>query len=228
MTSLLEIAISIIAPHHCILCGNESNIVCDACLFEVFDETYEACYACNTPTRDSQVCGSCQPHIALGHVWMAGTYEGARRKLIKTYKFDRKRAAYRPIALAMTATLPYLEDIIVVPIPTAPVHVRARGYDHALLLARAIAGEKDWQLTSVLRRRHNRRQVGANRTQRFLQANSAYAIRQPELIRDKHVLLVDDVTTSGATLQAVAALLSRAGAARIDAVVAAKHTLTRP
>lgn len=225
MTSLPERAISIIAPHHCILCGNECNIVCDACFFDVFDEPYEVCYLCNAETSDSQVCRICQPRTSLEHVWMAGAYDGARRSLIKAYKFGRKRAAYRPIARGMAAILPYFDDIVVVPIPTASRHVRVRGYDHALLLAEAIAAEKNWELVVVLRRRHNKRQVGTSRSQRFSQAHDAYEVKRPELIQGKHVLLVDDVTTSGATLQAAAALLTEAGAANIDAVVAAKHAL---
>jgi ComF family protein len=225
MTSILEKTISIIAPHHCILCGNEDNVLCEACFADVYDEPYELCFLCNIPSLDSRVCPACAHKTPLEYVWMAGAYNGPRQKLIKSFKFGRQKAAYVPLAEAMSRTLPYLEDVVVVPIPTAPTRARMRGYDHTFLLARAIARKHDWKLASALRRRHNERQVGASRAVRARQASTAYEVRNTKTIVGKCVLLVDDVTTSGATLNAAATLLAAAGAAEVGAVVAAKHTI---
>jgi ComF family protein len=156
---------------------------------------------------------------------MAASYDGAVRQLVRQYKFGRVRAAYRPLAMGMIDTLPYLQDVVVVPIPTAPVRIRQRGYDQAALLAREIAHTQGWQYATPLRRRHSQRQVGASRVLRMRQAQEAFELVEPDSVRGKHVLLVDDVTTSGATLLAAAQLLVRASAAQINAVVAAKHTI---
>jgi ComF family protein len=224
MTSLLEKTINIIAPHHCILCSKEGNIVCDLCQPDVFDEGCEVCFLCNQPTIDSKVCTGCKPQTALDHVWTAGTYEDERRRLIKAFKFERLRAAYVPLAGAMSDVLPYLTDVVVVPIPTAARRVRVRGYDQAKLLAKEIARLRGWRYTEVLRRRHGARQVGAGRAQRARQAEEAYELTREHLLEGRHVLLVDDVTTSGATLKAAARLVA-AYAKCVDGVAAAKHTL---
>ncbi len=226
MTSLLERTISIIAPHRCFSCSKESNVLCVSCSARVFDERPDVCYLCNNPTVDARVCKACANNTDVSHVWMAGAYDGIVKRLIRAYKFERVRAAYVPLVDAMLDALPYLDQpIVVVHIPTAAVRVRQRGYDHARLLAREIARRKGWRHQDVLRRRHNLRQVGASRSQRLDQANAAFELRAPHRVQGAHVLLVDDVTTSGATLTAAARLLKQAGAARIDAITAAKHTL---
>ena len=225
MTSLLEKAISIIAPHRCFSCSKEGNVLCDACFFDVFDEPCELCFLCNKPTNDSRVCPSCKPFTAIEHVWMAGTYDGLRRELIRSYKFERKRAAYVPLSRAVGDALPYLSEIVVVPVPTAAERIRIRGYDQARLLAKELTRNKGWIYADALRRLHGQRQVGASRTGRIRQADRAYEIARSKLVAGKHVLLVDDVTTSGATLNAAARCVAGAGALRIDAAVVAKHTL---
>lgn len=224
MTSILERTISVIAPFNCFLCSKENNILCDACALQVFDGPVEICALCNKPTAESKVCNSCKPRTSLGHVWAAAEYDNTVKQIIHAYKFGRARAAYKPLALAMAGVLPYLEDVLVVHIPTARERVRQRGYDQAYLLAREIARSAGWRHMSLLRRRHSLRQVGAARPQRLRQAAEAFEYKGGDLA-GKHILLVDDVTTSGATLSAAAALLARAGAAQVDAVVVAKHTL---
>jgi ComF family protein len=225
MTSLLERTISIIAPNHCFCCSKESNVLCVACAEQVFGEGPEMCFLCNKQTLDSSVCSDCASQTALGHVWMAETYDGIVKQLVKAYKFERLRAAHEPLAAALADTLPYLpDDIIVVSVPTASSRVRRRGYDHVKLLAKRLARIQGWKYQNYLGRTNQTRQVGASRRVRFEQANQAYVYKGPDLT-DKHILLVDDVTTSGATLQAAAALLQTASAATIDAVVVAKHTL---
>lgn len=225
MTSILERAISIIAPHHCFSCGNERNILCVACFEMTFDEALEVCFLCNKPTVQSRVCSACRRLTDLECVWIAGPYEGVAKQLIRSYKFERVRAAYKPLATAIANTLPYLEDVTVVPIPTASVRVRQRGYDQSVLLARELAAQRGWHYAQMLYRRHSLRQVGSSRSVRLQQAQSAFEVRHAERVRGKHVLLVDDVTTSGATLLAAARQIVQAGAVRVDAAVAAKHVL---
>lgn len=225
MTSLLERTISVIAPHRCISCSKESNVLCDSCRFELFAEGPELCFLCNKPTVDSRVCAACRRSTEISHVWMAATYEGSVKQLIRAYKFERVRAAYQPLAQAIGDQLPYLENVTVTYVPTASDRVRKRGYDHARLLACEVARLRSWECRSLLQRRHNARQVGSTKQERIRQAEGAFELKSGAKLDNSRILLIDDVTTSGATLVAAAKILSSAGADRVDAAVAAKHTL---
>lgn len=227
MTSLLEKFISVIAPHRCILCSKENNVVCDLCTSDLFAEIYDGCYVCGCPTVDAKPCISCRPHTDLSRVWVAGTYDAQIRELIKRYKFSRLRAAYQPLAAALDALLPYFEaTVVVVPVPTAERHIRVRGYDHASLLAKELARRRGWRYEPALRRRHGLRQVGATKAVRAKQADSAFELVRPKRLRGATVLLIDDVTTSGATLTAAARHIAAAEPANVQAAVIAKHILS--
>lgn len=222
MTSLLERTVSIIAPHRCFACSKEINVLCAGCRIELFDEGPEMCFLCNIPTVDSRVCEPCRRQTVVEHVWIAANYEGTVKRLIQAYKFERVRAAYAPLAQAISDQLPYLPaGTLVVHIPTASPRVRQRGYDHARLLAREVVRLNDWRHSPLLRRRETSRQVGKTRSERMKQAEQAFELKPGVELRGKHILLVDDVTTSGATLKAAAAILAAAGAAHIDAAVVA-------
>jgi ComF family protein len=217
MTSLLEKLIEKIAPHHCISCGIEDNILCEACASSEIMPLLPACCLCGLPNNDWRVCPE---HAPPNRIWAAGAYEGLFEKLIHAYKFERVRAASDPLSRLMLRVLPF-DDWLVVPVPTAPSRVRQRGYDQSLLLAREIAMQRDLQLSPVLARLQNTRQVGANRVQRQKQSTQMFFINDIKQIRGAKVLLVDDVCTTGATLSAAARVLKAAEAARVDAVVAA-------
>lgn len=226
MTSLLERTISIIAPHRCFGCSKEINVLCAACRIELFDEAPEMCFLCNIPTVDSRVCEPCRRQTVVEHVWMAAAYQGIVKQVIRAYKFERVRAAYQPLSQALCDRLPYLpEGTVVAHVPTASVRIRQRGYDQSKLLAQEVARLKGLSHQSLLRRRHDDRQVGSTRSERMKQAARAFELRPGVELRGRSVLIIDDVTTSGATLIAAASILKAAGAECVNAAVVAKHTL---
>jgi ComF family protein len=145
------------------------------------------------------------------------------KELTRRFKFHYARAAARPIAQLMSEALPFFaRDTIIVHIPTATVRRRQRGFDQAELLARQLARSQHLLQAALLARQGQSRQVGATREQRLQQLINGFHPRKPYLIKGAHILLVDDVTTTGATLEAAAKVLKQAGAKRIDAVVFAQ------
>lgn len=134
----------------------------------------------------------------------------------------RKQAAAIPIVRLMTEALPFLPpDTVVVHVPTATSRVRRRGYDPAELLARALAKEVGLAHDTLLVRVTQTRQVGAKRKERMLQMENAFkSSGAPSDVTS--VLLVDDLTTTGATLEAAAKCLHDAGIKNINAVVFAQ------
>lgn len=122
----------------------------------------------------------------------------------------------------MVENLPYLNrETVVTHIPTATSRVRRRGYDPAELIARALAKESGLKHKTMLLRVTQTRQVGAKRNKRIMQMEYAFkpALEVPSSVP---VLLVDDLTTTGATLESAAKCLKTAGAKTVNAAVFAQ------
>lgn len=219
---ILERIISYIAPHICQGCGQTGSLFCEGCA-AALPSLPSRCYGCAALSVDSAVCPVCRRRSPLRHVWVVTPYEGVAKELLYALKFERAGAASRPMALLMAEALPHLsEGMLVVPVPTANVRVRQRGYDQALLLARQIAKQRGYKCTPLLARTGHTRQVGADKAHRQKQLADAFRPLSPDKIRGARVVLVDDIVTTGATLESAARALKKAGAKSIDAIVFAQ------
>lgn len=158
-------------------------------------------------------------------MWISEIYEGIAEQLIERYKYGSHRPAAQVLACQMAENLArqaLSNDCLLVPVPTATARVRERGFDHTALLTRLIAKQTSLEYSFALRRLGQTRQVGAARRQRLRQSTNSYRLAKPDQIKRRHIILVDDVATTGATLQATAKLLRREGARRVDALVFAR------
>jgi ComF family protein len=123
----------------------------------------------------------------------------------------------------MEATLPYFaESPLITYVPTASTHRRARGFDHAELLAKEIAKARGWPYMRLLHRKGQSRQLGADRQTRKQQLADAFKPSAQQYIKGRHIILIDDVVTTGATIEACTAMLKKAGAVRVDALLFAR------
>lgn len=220
--SLIDKLIGLIAPHSCIKCGEEGSVVCGWCLPGLTAPLPSRCYACRAATTESRVCSRCRRKSRLRHVWVRTTYDGAAKQLVYDFKFGRKIAAAEPIALMMKEPLPHLPaDTVIAHIPTATSRVRQRGYDHAELLAGALARQLGLRHEALLYRTTQSRQVGSKRADRLRQMEEAFMVKGGGVPR-RRALLVDDLTTTGATLEAAARCLKSSGVKEVSAVVYAQ------
>lgn len=201
---MLEKFIAYIAPHYCIGCGSEGQLLCAICAKNVFDCQKGYCISCQKKLLCVQFCNACRNRNVLGDIRAIGPYEAELKQLIYALKFSGIRSAAGVLARGMVQTLPTLpQSAIVTHLPTSPARVRQRGYDQAALIAKAIAKELALSYKPLLRRQHGARQVGTNRQQRLVQAQQAYALVTP-VPDGATILLVDDVVTTGASMQAAA------------------------
>ena len=176
------------------------------------------CFRCRCLTGEYAACRSCRS--PLRHVWVTTEYDGLARQPLHSYKFQRARAAAATLAQNITDTLPYLpSDTVVTYVPTATKRMRVRGYDHAELIAREVAEMKSLPFRRLASRLTQSRQVGASRAVRLKQLDGAFGLVDEA---PRRVLIIDDVVTTGATLEAMAVLLRRAGARDVSAAVFAQ------
>ncbi len=171
---------------------------------------------CRRCTADMRAVGEMPPPEPLAGLWAAFAYVGAGRELLARLKYRNQRSCVRWLASAMAQALPPgLAVDSVTWAPTSSQRRRRRGFDQAELLARALGRETGLCVVPLLKRVDAAGQTGRSRSQRF--CAPVFAPHRPP---PASLLLVDDVVTSGATLQAAASTLVRAGAGRVDAVVA--------
>ena len=211
-----------ICPHYCCSCGEIGSILCESCKYNITSERFDGCLLCG---RSSLLpsCPYCRSFIAK--TWVGGERSGGLETLINRYKFDRAEAAHIPLGDILLAALPQLPaETIIVPVATIRSHMRQRGYDHAFLLARYIAREQHVVLERLLKRRTNTVQRGANKKTRIAQAKEAFEVTGA-VKSDVPYLLIDDVVTTGSTLEYAAKALNDAGATTIWAAAVARQPL---
>jgi len=221
--SIIETIVRIFAPHCCIECNAETDkLLCKDCT-DSLPVASSCCYRCLVPTQNYRVCAQCAPDVPLRQVVAYARYQGAAKEIVHRLKFERTQAAAAELAAMMVRRLPYLPAAaIIVHVPTATSRVRVRGYDQACLIAGEFARRTNGNHQSTLARVGQKRQVGLGRADRLRQAQGVFRPVRPDAVRGRHVVLVDDVITTGATLEAAAQTLMHAGAARVSAVVFAR------
>jgi len=217
---MLDSLISLYAPHQCIGCQTEGGLLCASCEREL-PVVAPRCYNCRKLSNNGRTCQSCRRMSKLYGVQAVTAYEGFGKELIGRLKFSGARGAAITVAHAMNQ-LSLSENSIIVPVPTATQRVRLRGYDQATLIAKALALQTGHDYAPSLRRLGQLRQVGASRVQRLKQIRNSFIVWNSEGIQGRDIVLVDDVMTTGATLESAAATLKAAGGKRVEAVVFAR------
>lgn len=214
---------SLLAPHYCCSCGAVGSLLCEYCKYDIINDSFDACILCHKLARLGQnSCTSCKS--AFTKAWCAGSRSEGLKELLNKYKFERTRAAYAPLADLLHHTLPALpDDVVIVPVPTIAPHIRERGYDQTILLARQLARIRGVAYAPLLRRKTNSVQRGASRKQRAQQAEQAF---KADNCTGRY-LVIDDITTTGSTLDAAAKVLLAAGAAEVWVAVVAVQPLDK-
>lgn len=218
----------------CLGCGDSgtrSRDLCDAC-DAALPRIHSACETCGIPLRDAPAirrCDACR-HAPppLARVVAPFLYGPPLDRWLPRFKFHRDLAAGRLLAqLMLEACARAPRPDALVPVPLHRSRLRSRGYDQALELARPLARALALPLRTDLlsRARATSAQSSLHATERHRNLRGAFAVSVPgtgDRTLPRHVALVDDVMTTGATLHAAARALLASGVARVDAWTCAR------
>jgi ComF family protein len=224
--SPVEHIVNVLTPTSCIICQREGEVLCTGCAVTALPEVSYRCYMCNKLMVDANVCSSCRSRSHLRRVWWLGPYSTELKSLVWNIKYQRSRSTARTLARYLAGRLPYIpQETLVVPVPTASSRVRRRGYDQAFVIARQLAETLSLESKPLLRRRDQADLIGLRRLERLRQMEDSFAPIALKKISGSSILLIDDVLTTGVTLEAAAALLRKHGAKHVDAAVLTRRLL---
>lgn len=204
---MIDSILAFLAPFNCLECQQEGDLLCRQCS-ESLPAWPTFCYRCLRPAGRSRICLYCANLTSLTAVCVATEYQALAKQLVGCLKFARAQAAAGPIATIMAQSMPKLpQQTTVTHIPTANSRVRQRGYDQAELIARKLAKQLHLPYQRLLWRRGRTRQLGAGRLVRQKQLQGYFWVKPKPVTTGQTILLVDDVITTGATLEAAAKAL---------------------
>ena len=240
--SFLNLILDLFFPKKCLGCGKAGVYICDSCLDKIEIVQNNQCPFCGRPIPATLICQPCQKNYYLSRlIWTANYYNPLIQKLIKIFKYHYVKELAGPLAqlliksLAQCGILDFQHTALVIPIPLHKRKLRERGFNQTELLAKEVAEHFSLPLETriLIRTKYTPQQAKTkNHKKRKEALENAFEIdkkfikkcvsENQNLLRDKIVILVDDVFTAGATLSEAAKVLKRAGVKEVWGLVIAK------
>ncbi len=225
--------LNLVVPETCPTCQKESDSpasspFCSSCWNDIStSRSHPRCPLCGTPLPSdySFSCLSCKAKPPkYDRLFVFGNYEGGLREAIHLLKFTGLKRLSNPLGnLLNSISLPRVDAIV--PVPLSKKRLIERGFNQSHLLARALSEKLSTKVVPdlLIKTKHTPAQSLLDRKERLRNQKGAFAIQKR---KDKRipgtVLLVDDVITTGATMNECSKVLKRAGVRRVYAVVLAK------
>ena len=221
ITSLFDL----LAPHSCRGCGHTGNSLCNRCKKYILDTHANYCPNCKVknPTGNCKNCQNLPP------IFIVDQRDSIIGELIYDFKFNSNRSLAYPLAEILDSILPEIKGkVAIVPLPTNTKHIRTRGLDHTLLIAKKLARirGKNYSIEKILIRKSNTVQVGSNEEERNKKASKAYeTAKNVHINQNTTYLLLDDIWTTGASMKSALKKLRETGAQKIIIAILAVNRL---
>lgn len=217
--------IDLFYPPRCAGCGRMGQFFCDACRERTETPPWPACRRCGQPGVSDALCPTCfSTPSHLDRIVAAALFTHPLRDAIHDLKYANVRSLADPLAALLIAAWPRVgaSADLIVPVPLHRKRQAERGYNQSALLAHALGQAVGVQVNDkvLVRSRATRQQVGLGRAERALNVAGAFTCQGE--IQGQRIALLDDVCTTGSTLEACAEALRDAGASSVWAFTLAR------
>ena len=226
ITNLKRVALDLFFPEWCISCGKEGDYICSACRQGLPVITPPICPRCGRPQSQGIICSGCSDIPAeIDGIRSPFVFNGVLRQAIHEIKYRNLRALISPLAGLLHDYLVKnaIPGEVLVPVPLHRKRWRERGYNQSALLVRELGRLSGLPVVAdcLVRHSYTPPQARSNGvSERHKNVANAFACLDGRF-QGKQILLIDDVSTSGATLNACAGALKAVGAATVWGLVMA-------
>ena len=228
LAKLKGMALDLLFPQWCVGCGKEGDFICYSCRRSLPRIIPPLCPRCGKPQPSGILCPSCVGWGArIDGIRSPFRFDGVMRQAIHQLKYRNLRALAAPLARLLNdylGTNPVPGEVLV-PVPLHQKRLRERGYNQSSLLAQELGKFTKLPVVDncLIRQRHAPPQARTSTVdERRSNVADAFTCSDHRL-RDRQVLLIDDVSTSGATLDACAAALKAVGVTSVWGLVLARE-----
>jgi ComF family protein len=232
--------LDLIYPPKCHICQRfltddrgEAGHICPECLESLVRITSPLCPSCGIPfvsrVEEDHLCGDCirkRPHFdSLAAPFL---YEGGIMDAIHQIKYNGRTFIAKSVgghaASVARERFGETDNFLIVPVPLHPKRLRERGFNQSLVLARAIAPGLGAEIDflSLRRVKYTQPQTGMKKAERRRNVRGAFGLAGSPDLKGKTVMLVDDVATTGSTLNECAKVLKKAGCEKVFCLVLAR------
>jgi len=209
-----QVLLDLLFPPQCVTCRRTGDWFCATCQQRIEKILPPVCQRCGRPLslRDCPYCAKLP--LQIDGTRATAFFEGNLRDAIHAFKYNHRPELARPLGNWLSAYLtanPMPVDVLI-PIPLHPERERARGYNQSALLARVLGEQHHLPIwnDALTRTRHTRPQVELDAAERRVNVQDAFAA--DARVAGKRILLIDDVCTTGATMEACGLALYARGA----------------
>ncbi len=224
--SVARAALDLLFPPRCVICKRVGQELCPGCMAEFHPVGDSVCRICGEPRAMPGLCSRCAANPpAYKSVSSAYRFDGGIRQAVHVLKYKGRRGLAVPLAAAAAQRLPApARTVAICPVPLHPARQAERGYNQARLLAVELAS--CWGLAclpeeALRRTRSTNSQVGLDYDARQSNMRQAFSAA-PALVGGSAILLMDDVCTTGATMEACGAALYARGAKSVWGLAVAR------
>lgn len=224
MLLMVDNLLGAISPHICKGCGAIGLSFCRCCISDVIKRNHPICLYCGAACSDNNLCKSCcKKHKCFDDLLAVAERSGALKRLVGDYKYNSEIECCRPLADILSNRLQNVSmpsTAVIIPVPTIPSHVRSRGFDHTLYLARQLSRRINRPVDNkILIRTDNMAQhmQNASNRRKLIQKSLAISPRLttgglfPAPAIPDYAILLDDIWTTGSTMETAAKLLKSVG-----------------
>ncbi len=218
-----------IYPPKCGGCGEPGKTWCDACQKSILKISGKICDLCGYPIRDNQVCQGCNkydPHFDAIRSW--AVYSGSVKEAIHSLKYQNNLSLGEVFSHSLAGLVKKAGWKVdaVIPVPLSKARMKQRGYNQAWLLGYPVALQLQVPIdtSSVQRTKNTESQVHLNPEERAVNLKDAFGSTKMRW-KDKNVLLIDDVITTGSTINECARALKFSGVKEVYGVSVARAVL---